>query len=44
MLIWDSFVGHTDDGTIAELEKKIYDEFIFAAQLSRGKLSGINVK
>lgn len=33
----------TDRGTFEEFERKTYDEFIFAMQMSRGKLKGIKV-
>ncbi len=34
----------TDANKMDELEKKAYDEFIFSAQLARGKIQKIKVK
>ncbi len=43
MLIWESILTATDQGNIEDLEKKTYDEFIFAAQIARGKVNKIKV-
>jgi hypothetical protein len=34
----------TDNNTFEEFEKKTYNEFLFATQLTKGKLKGISVK
>lgn len=44
MLIWESILTSTDQGNIDELERKTYDEFIFAAQIARGKEKKIKVR